>query len=373
MKFFQSFASKWFRLLYPWGFAIGLLVSLGYNQVSPGNAAPEPEESPHKIYFPLVLNQEKDDLVLLGIYPKSYWQPMVPDALEQEFHNVDAWSGKHLSLAGVFHSSNQYNTVSNMLPVIWDDGYTPFVNLYVPASMSSILNGEQDSDIRRWAQDYLIFAQNGTRMAYVAPLQEMNYDAAVPYGSSNPEHYKQAFQRIRNIFDEVGVPPESIKWVFAPNGLSTEGWPPFESYYPGDDFVDIVSFSSYNFGFYPGIYIPWARWTTPEQTFTDYVERMRVMAPTKPVFIAQTGTSAYTAQNHYDAAAKNQWLIDAYTLLAEMPGVRGILYYNDNLPNGYDAAFYRSGVEFTGYREGVTNPAYHYVSPAELMESPLTP
>lgn len=370
MKRFHLSSLALARLLSVVGVFLVFVSSIGPLQISPGKAAID--EGSTDVYLPIVIREEYKP-ILLGIYPKSYWLPKISDALVNEFHPVDAWSGKHLSLAGVYHSIDQYNTITNMLPSIWDDGYTPFVNIYFKVSISSIISGKQDAAITAWAKEYAIFAQNGTRMAYLAPLQEMNYGDAVPYGSSNPAHYKQAFQRIRNIFEQVGVPPESVQWVFAPNGLSTEGWPPFESYYPGDDVVDVVSFSSYNFGYYPGIYLPYAKWKTPDETFTDYVGRMRIMAPTKPVFIAQTGTTAYTAKGHYNAAAKNEWLTDAYTLLAATPGVRGILYYNHNLSNGYDSAFYRSGVEFTGYRDGVANSVYDYVSPSDLMESSLIP
>ena len=109
------------------------------------------------------------------------------------------------------------------------------------------------------------------------------------------------------IFEQEGVPSSSVQWVFAPNGKSSTGWPSFEDYYPGDSLVDVVGFSSYNFGFHPNLYpASYRKWSTPDYVFTDHVSRMRVMAPSKPVFIAQTGTSAY-GPNGYDESQKNQW------------------------------------------------------------------
>jgi beta-mannanase len=204
-------------------------------------------------------------------------------------------------------------------------------------------------------------------MAYLAPLQEMNGNWT-PYGSSNPAYFKSAFQRIVTIFAQEGVTAGSVRWVFAPNGQSSTGWPGFEDYYPGDAVVDAVGFSSYNYGYNPNISPK--KWETPDQLFTNYVSRMRVMAPSKPVFIAQTGTSAY-GPNGYDASLKNQWLEDAYHLVSDMDGVRGILYYNDD--NNFDWAFYRTEINFVGYKDGVSLEIYQYIPPVELVDMFLDP
>jgi hypothetical protein len=94
------------------------------------------------------------------------------------------------------------------------------------------------------------------------------------------------------------------------------------------------------------------------------------MAPSKPVFIIQTGTTAY-GPSGYDASLKNQWLADAYNLVANLNGVRGILYYNDL--NNYDWAFYRNDINFSGYKNGVSSNAYQYIPPEDLVNIDLAP
>jgi beta-mannanase len=324
-------------------------------------------ETDYQLFLPLVLKPEEVDPIMLGIYPRSYWQPTLDEALSQEFSTVDNWGGKKLSLAGVFHTFNQYTTVTYMLETIWDQGYTPFVNIYSSKSIQSIATGGIDSEIRSWARNFASFANNGQRMAYLAPLQEMNGNW-VPYGSSDPTYFKSAYQRIVTIFEEEGVPANSVRWTFAPNGMSLTGWPGFEEYYPGDSIVDVVGFSSYNYGFHPNIFPK--KWETPEQLFPNYVNRMRAMAPSKPVFIIQTGTTAYGPIG-YDASLKNQWLADAYNLVANLNGVRGILYYNDL--NNYDWAFYRNDINFSGYKNGVSSNAYQYIPPEDLVNIDLAP
>ncbi len=320
------------------------------------------------VYLPFIVRGQPREPVLLGITPRTYWPSdgsLVPGALAQEFAPIDSWSGKHLSLASVYHSFDQSDTVTYMLSEIWDGGYTPFVNIGSDHSIQSIASGGIDDQIHAWARSFAAFADGGQRMAYLLPLQEMNGDWA-PYGSSDPTYFKSAFQRIRNIFAAEGVPEGTAQWVFAPNGLSSTGWPDFEAYYPGDSIVDGVAFSSFNYGYHPAN--PYPRWENPDQIYTPYIDRMRTMAPGKPIFIAQLGTTAY-GPDGYDESLKNQWLIDAYTLFAQSEGVKGILYYNDH--NVFDWSFYRpaNNAIFPGYITGVSRSVYKYVSPADLRDS----
>jgi hypothetical protein len=327
-----------------------------------------PDATIRKVFLPITVLNSPVRNVMLGIYPSNYWQPMVQDAINKEFIPLDTWSGKHLSLAGVFHSIDQYKTVSNMLPTIWNNGYTPFVNIYFNASAYTIASGGKDAAIRAWARDFAIYANGGTRMAFLAPMQEMNGDW-VPYGL-DPANFKIAFKRIRQLFSEEGVPSASVRWVFAPNGYSDSSDPGFETYYPGDAYVDVVAFSGYNFGYHP--LNPYKDWETPSEVFSPYLTRMTAMAPSKPIMVVQTGTTAYYNSSRTTSPdQKNLWLREAYTLLAQYPGVIGVIYYDDS-PD-YDWTFYRSGsVSFTGYREGVASASFVYIPPVEVMEMELS-
>lgn len=323
---------------------------------------PTAVELTRKLFLPLTVSNSPQRNVMLGIYPHSYWQPLVQEAINNEFIPVDGFAGKHISLAGVFHSIEQYNTVSNMLPIIWDNGYTPFVNIHFSASAYKIASGGKDAEIRAWAKDYAKYANGGARMAFLAPMQEMNGDW-VPYGL-DPVNFKLAFQRIRQIFAQQGVPAASVRWVFAPNGYSASGDPGFEEYYPGDAYVDVVGFSSYNFGYHR--LNPHKDWQTPSEIFSPYLSRMSAMAPSKPIIIAQTGTSAYyNSSSTTNTTEKNKWLTTAFALLEQHPSVIGVMYYNDS-PD-YDWAFYRSGVTYVGYPQGVASDSYVYIPPQELM------
>ena len=338
---------------------------------------------PINVFLPIVLKGFSGKFVLLGVYPQDYVASQ--DVVDAELHSLDAWAnpGAKVSIGGIFSAfegSPELN-IPQQLEMLWINGYTCFVNLSTTHSASQIANGAIDNQIRNWANVFKGWAiQGGGRFTYLAPLPEMNGNWVV-YGM-DPIHFKLAFARIQQIFAEQGVPDDTVRWVFAPNGWSKSGTPGFESYYPGDASVDIVSFSGYNFGFHPAS--PSQVWQTPVEVFNNpnypspegwYLDRMRTMAPSKPIFIAQTATSAYYLTGE-STTRKNQWLSDAYAYLASYPGVRAIIYFNLVNQQGIDWPFYVPGDpnhQYQGYRDAVASPDFRYVSPQDLSEIELTP
>ncbi|MFN2197127.1 MAG: glycosyl hydrolase [Anaerolineales bacterium] len=325
-----------------------------------------------QVYMPLGFNHyPPKEPIMLGIYPdQGYWYPSLDDVLTNQFGGLGRWGGKRLTLAGIFHNLLGANegVIGFMFSHIRDHGLIPFANLYINASASSVANGSYDAQIATWARLYKSYADAGGK-AFLAPMQEMNIDTSA-YFSTNTSYYKTAYRRIRNIFDQQGVPADSVYWVFAPNGWSRSYHPPFEDYYPGDDVVDVVAFSAYNFGGHPNN--PYPSWKTPEQVFGAYIERMRALAPDKPIIVAQTGTTAWYWDGDsrtYSTSMKNAWLEDCYTYLAAQQGVIGIIYYNTTgTDDNRDWLYYENGkVEyFTGYQEGVASPVYEYIPPADV-------
>lgn len=314
--------------------------------------------------------------VLLGVYPQGYVG--IQGVVDNQLHGLDAWAspGARLSLAGTFIDFEEPNPavdIPSQLESLWANGYTGFVNISSVRTANQIANGNIDNGIRSFADAYNSWVQmGGGRFAFLAPLPEMNGNW-VPYGQS-PAGYKAAFARIQQIFAQRGVPPDSVRWVFAPNGWTPPGSPSLESYYPGDQVVDFVAFSGYNFGYHP--YTPTPVWQDPDQVYGPYLDQMVAMAPNKAILIAQTATTAYYT-NGPSTAAKNQWLREAYTYLAAHPSVMGIMYFNTTNWQGVDWPFYIPGnpaQQYEGYRDAVTDPFFEYMSPQTLSQttSPFT-
>lgn len=346
-----------------------------------------------KIYLPLLLSNfpaPENIPVMLGLYTQGPTGSQ--STMDGEVATINTWSGKKVSIIGTFISIEvpHYPAyVTDQLTTLWNSGYTPFVNLDSTRTAYQIASGQYDTALRAWANAYEAYATaGGGRMAFIAPLQEMNscmsWGCWTSYGG-NPTNFKYAYAHIRQIFAEEGVPADSVRWVFAPNGWSDPVYDyPFEQYYPGDASVDVVAFSGYNFGRHPNL-CPNADWQDPLEVYNTpyialpgghYLDRMRSMAPTKPIFISQTGTGAYLyCGQGQNTAKKDSWLETAYDYLAGYEGVRGIIYFNLTNTQGYDWPFYVVGDpahQYQGYINGVDNPAIGYISPATLKNLDLS-
>lgn len=303
--------------------------------------------------------------VLVGLYPNGEIYTSVSDINDYD----TAFGGNVFSIAGTFLDLESPDWfILAELNTAWDNGYVPFVNLGaggygVTYTAQQIAEGALDSAIRHWADLYKTWSNGGSKRAFIAALQEGNGGYAAYSG--DPENYKKAYLRIRQIFDEQGVPSEAISWVYAPNGWHNPGTGyPFEEGYPGDSAVDVVAFSSFNWG---------DCWTYTdsqdyEEIFEPYLVRMRAMAPGKPIFIAEIGS----VTEGVDRAA---WFTDTLTKIGNFPGVRGLLYFHRwerkvDIENEYQLCDPIDHQLSAGNNEGlaefeavVTQPPYGYWAP----------
>ena len=331
--------------------------------------------------------------VLLGIYPDGILQD--PAAINQ-IKDIDTWlatPGRRIGIAGAFMGLEFPNpdwNVPHELNGAWSGGYVPFVNLLVSRKSAEIANGLIDSAISTWAFHFAAWAKNGTgpiRHAFLAPLPEMNGNWIPYYGP--PADFVAAYRHIRQLFNtelqRQGVPNTAISWAFVPNAWSAAG-DEFERFYPGHNDVDIVGFSSYNYGgCQPAA--PWVKWLAYDDLFSPSLDRMSVMAPGKPIFITQTGTVDKPVNGVGD---KDQWLRDTFTLLAAYPRLRAIIYFNHLFPHdpvGFpncDQADFRlhlpGTTQWRGFKDVVTNPAsnFGYWAPgsselSQIVFAPTTP
>jgi hypothetical protein len=305
--------------------------------------------------------------VFWGIYtPNSFFTQAGPSEVRDINTNYVGDPAKAMAIIGTFIDFEFGNAAFNVpteLEGIWDSGGIPFANVSVgfttpTRTAAQIAAGAIDGQIAAFADAYKSWVMgqfppgnNGGRRAFLAPLQEANFGGS--YGL-DPVSFKLAFARIRQIFDARGVPRESVRWVFAPNGQSAPVG--FEAYYPGNALVDVVAFSAYNFGF---CVFAFPSWDVFELGMLPYLDRMRAMAPSKPIFIAQTG--CVPSQFGGD---KNLWLQDTYTKLAGYPALRAVIYFHfqkiEGLPcDPVEWRFFApaAGINFPGLRNALLAPA----------------
>jgi hypothetical protein len=341
-------------------------------------------EQPKRYFLPLIVapssNAYRTDTKLFGIYLQQYWTDQNVSTYMTQADNL-AGNKKH-SVSGWFidiqdlHFANppaniSQNNLYRQLDSLWKKGYVSFVNINSTASSYSIASGQLDSYLNKMADTYAAWIRlGGGRRAFIALLPEMNgvNSNGSPWATygGDPANFMLAYQRIQNIFAKKGITRDNVWWVFAPNGWSKDGHE-FEKYYPGDAIVDVVAFSSYNYG-HCFVAIPWQSWDNYDTLYQPYLSRIGAMAPNKPIIVAQTGTTGeYQQTGVIDVNAKNSWLQLNYEYLAQQPQVLGVLYY-DYDQSGWECNWkITSGGNFTGYRDGLGTSAYQYISSQDLQ------
>ena len=336
------------------------------------------------VYLPLVLKDYSNSFFtedkFIGIYMPVYWQNK--EIVNYNLGKANQLAGKTHSVVGWFIGLQDkaflrsdladwefsVNNFYRQLEALWNEGYISFVNIGsgnvaeyssnencpYKATLSTIANGSCDKAIRVMAKIYKKWVSLGNgRKAFFALFPEMNDTTNIDnYTSGDIESFKKGFQRIRQIFVEENI-ENRVWWVFAPNGWSEPGHE-FEKYYPGDDLVDIVAFSSYNFG-YCWVMEEWGQWADYEMVFKRYLTRFQEMAPSKPIIIAQTGVVPdYSYTNEKNYYKKNEWIRDNYIKLSMEPPILGVLYFDidGNCNWGITS---QQDYRYTGYADGTLN------------------
>jgi hypothetical protein len=301
--------------------------------------------------------------ILFGVFTSSDLQSSA-----NELTSMNNWltsnGASGVTIAGDFLSItlNPGWNVGHELEAAWSKGFMPFFYLNPSATWegpyysancdtaADIASGLCDSLLTTFAGYYKGWVDmGGGRRAFIAPMSEANSNWT-PYESDGAT-FINAFRHIRQVFETQGVTSSMVRWVFAPNGWNDPArpWQAFENYYPGDAYADILAFSAFNYGGCP-VDAPWRIWDTFETAIEPYLVRMRALAPSKPIFIAQTGT-VNVPDSSDPNETKSNWIYDTFNKLANYPAVRAIIYFNKvkaeaslvNCPAGADYRIHYGG------------------------------
>ncbi len=306
----------------------------------------------HHLYIGAFIGPDKNNSSQGG------WDNDLSYSVDREMVN---WQGKNFAFEQTYMSvdydvQNLDELVFLELESIWYYGRVPMVNLTYDAvqhysqtvgctetfvELSSNLSNPSSSEYQRlvlWAQGLKRWLDLGSsRFLVLAFLQEPNFSFCAKdndpstWAFVDPDASKSSFRKGRAIVESVvGTNAASrIQWAFAPTNESNGFMPGFEAYYPGDDVVDWVGLSAYNIG---GYTIP--QWIYPWQSFDDmarpYLDRMRALAPRKPLAIFQTGSVSFGGD-------KNQWIQKFIQDALSYPKLYLLLYFNTIVP--YDNGF----------------------------------
>lgn len=229
--------------------------------------------------------------------------------------------------------------------------------------LERITAGDFDNDIRRWARQLRDFGYP----VYFRPMCEMNGDWVTWSGIANgntPDDYIPAWRHVHDIFVQEGA--TNVKWVWSPNrdGSIADAQATFNTYYPGDNYVDFIGINGYNWG---TLYNT-PSWTSTWQSFEDVIKHsydVAVANTSKPVVIAETATTEVggNAQN----GGKGQWIRDAFAVLpTRFPRVEMLTWFNINKETDWRVESSASSLE--GFRNAVKGP--DVIPPTVSLTSP---
>lgn len=309
-------------------------------------------------------------LLYSGIYSGDFF------GARAEYESIGSWAGTKLTFSGTFHNINEDTGESNgpgdagatgyKLESAWAAQSTPFANVEVNGTARDVASGKFDGEIARWARGVQKWLGNGgDRSVIIAPLQEMN--GQWTQWGCDPGNYKVAYSKFRSAFAALGIGETQVRWAYAPNGYSDPkcGGARLRDYYPGPDIVDVIGFSSYNYGpkNYDGKY--WG----PDLVFKQWLDELRTFAPDKPYIVAQTGTAP-------TGGDRDTWLRSTWSYLKADPNVVGAIYFNINKAsaggNEFDwRVFYGGTNGAAGFRDGVASGTHQWPLTSWFQPGPL--
>jgi hypothetical protein len=319
------------------------------------------------------------ETVMAGLYPTA------PD-FDGDLAAAIAWGGP-VSFAGHFHVLNENvigtsleTTTIGMLSDAWRNQTTPFSNVEFAGRAAALAAGDHDTAVRTWAGHVRRWLEGedppgepapaAGRSLIIAPLQEMNGDWT-PYGCYRDggrlvtEHaaYRDAFRRFVSLVEGELTPGQRdrVRWSFAPNGWTTPGCGTIADFYPGDDVVDIVGISAFNFG--TGL----DRWISPAATVQPWIDLIRRTIPgtrDTPFLLAQTGTSSAGGD-------KDVWIAGLVEVAAADPNLVGFVWFNiDTVERGVALDWRCCPGPYPAWPAAVAGPLVDHIWPIDAWFAP---
>ena len=270
----------------------------------------------------------------VGIYPGG--NPQYSLATIDSLNEAIGAQGLRFGFIGDFIELDHWWTPTllvDSLETAWQKGAVPFINVMPAGRLEDLLkmNTVGYTMIWRWASTIRRWAEQGEgRHVYLALYPEANGQWAWYHTSGAV--VAEAQRMLIYVFHLVGA-RQHVRFVFAPDAGAVS----FEQYYPGHQWMDAVAFSSF---------------TSCDGTLQDYdaiirppIERMRRLAPGKPIILAQTGSCTHANAPHLATVARREaWAKTLWTRLRDEPDVIGALWFDWRIPadpaDGYPGAIF---------------------------------
>jgi hypothetical protein len=187
-------------------------------------------------------------------------------------------------------------------------------------SLARITGGALDTDLRALARE-----MKAARVPVLfRPMPEPNTPWYAWSGLTNgnaPEEYVLAWKHVRKVVRQVAGFRVGLLWSPYVRSIPETPENAIERYFPGAGNVDFVGVSGYNFGTTGDL-----TWTDPAPLFATAYATIQGLAH-KPFWITETGSTS-------TGGSKPAWVASLGSLKAEMPMLRGIVWFDVADPHG---------------------------------------
>lgn len=224
----------------------------------------------------------------------------------------------------------------------------------------AIASGLHDAYISDWADA----AKAYRHTVYVRLMHEV---LGTPYPhaygqnrNADPAQYVAAFRHVVDFFHEKNVTNVQFVWCF---GCGPKK-PPFENFFPGDEYVQWVSLDGYN-------RLGQGRWRTFEEIFGEAYSVMTKISR-RAVMIGEIAS----VEQPNDPNAKAAWIKDTFlnVIPSKMPRIKAVVFFNSGGHLAWNYHVDSSPASFEAYQAVIADPLYQACAPLDPLyyETPKT-
>lgn len=261
-------------------------------------------------------------------------------------NNVEAFQtlqDRHLDLISLFvlWDTNDWDWTSKYADIAEKNKSTLVVTWMANGyTTPQIINGKADTYLKEYAKGVKSYGKE----IWLRPFHEANGDwydwgiAKEGAGNTN-QTLIDAWKHVVTIFRDLGV--TNVKWVWTTNATNS-GSATYTGWFPGDDWVDMVSIDGYNWGTAQS----WSRWTSFADVFDAPYKALSISQ--RPLFIAEFSSSEHGGN-------KAQWITDMFNVIPEkFPRIFALMWFSQSKSAEADWAVNTSEEALNAWKDGVS-------------------
>ena len=216
----------------------------------------------------------------------------------------------------------------DVLSAVTDSGRTPLLTWepWDPAKgadqpafrLRRLVNGDFDAYMTTWADALKATGQD----VYLRPMHEMNgnwYPWGATIGDNTPELYVKAWRHMHDVFAARGATNVKFVWCALPVSVPNTPGTQLERYYPGAEYVDVLSLDGYNWG---ARHPDWGGYQSFGAIFSDAYKRLAKLG-SQPIWIAEVGSAP-------QGGDKVDWVRDMWRTARTMPRLKALVWFDQD-------------------------------------------